>query len=192
MPFTNKLIAITGAASGIGRAMATLLSLAEIQRISDKRPITYTLDVRSQAACNAWIKGTLTRNSEAPRSSQTSSAEASGRTRGVSGTAEAAGINGGAFNRPYCASKHAVVKFTKALAKDEGARGRIRANAIGPGIKGIQKAEGTTELFGEKDLGVLERKVDAVEVAEVVVFLLEEGSALVTGAVVTVEGWWVC
>jgi NAD(P)-dependent dehydrogenase (short-subunit alcohol dehydrogenase family) len=83
----DKVVVLTGAASGIGRATArflarqgALLSLADVNesalkdlameleqlqehRIDDtavsKKPLTVALDVRSQAACTSWIESTV-------------------------------------------------------------------------------------------------------------------------------------
>lgn len=79
MPLQNKVFVITGAASGIARAVAQLLtrqgamlSLADLnevvlEQLADElegkqrrnRPLTTKLDVRSQEACEAWVQSTV-------------------------------------------------------------------------------------------------------------------------------------
>jgi NAD(P)-dependent dehydrogenase (short-subunit alcohol dehydrogenase family) len=108
-----------------------------------------------------------------------------------------AGICGGPLNGPYVASKHAVVGITRTAAKEEGTRA-IRINAIAPGIiatpmiRQIEEAAGQTDIVGEGDPGALARKGDAQEVAEVIMFLLSPQSSFVNGAVIPVDGGWVC
>lgn len=59
-------------------------------------------------------------------------------------------------------------------------------------ISGIEKAKGTTKLFGSGDPGALARKGDADEVANVVCYLLGSESSFVNGAVFPIDGEWIC
>lgn len=59
-------------------------------------------------------------------------------------------------------------------------------------ITGIEKAKGSTELFGKGDPGALARKGDAEEVANTIAFLLGPQSSFVNGVVLTIDGGWIC
>lgn len=61
-----------------------------------------------------------------------------------------------------------------------------------PMISGIEQCAGTSELFGAGDPGALARKGNPTEVAEVVVFLLDQKSSFVNGIVIPVDGGWMC
>lgn len=108
--------------------------------------------------------------------------------------ASIAGLRGLNQSAAYCASKHGVVGITKACAKDYGPRG-IRINAVAPGYTmtpmleaASQGVEDQVELHaGSLPLG---RKATAEEVARVVVFLLSDESAYITGCVHSVDGGW--
>jgi NAD(P)-dependent dehydrogenase (short-subunit alcohol dehydrogenase family) len=113
--------------------------------------------------------------------------------------ASIAGVTGVHANVSYVASKHAVVGVTRTLAKEEGPRA-IRANVIAPGIIATPMVEQIYEAigggafpgFGGKAPGALGREGDPEEAAEVVAFLLSPASSFVNGAVVPIEGGWIC
>ncbi|KAK2596508.1 hypothetical protein N8I77_013395 [Diaporthe amygdali] len=114
--------------------------------------------------------------------------------------ASIAGLQGVLNNSPYVAAKHAVVGLTRTAAKEEGKRA-IRVNAIAPGIvqtpmldeiNAIHGGSTSGDIFGADIPGALARIGDAMEAADVVVFLLGSQSSFVNGVVVPVEGGWVC
>ncbi|KAK1762687.1 3-oxoacyl-FabG [Phialemonium atrogriseum] len=91
----------------------------------------------------------------------------------------------------YCATKHAVIGFSKSVALEVGPRG-IRVNVVAPGMvdtptnsavrAGREAVDRAAESVGLRRFGTAE------EVAEVVVFLLEERSRYMNGSVVEVHG----
>jgi NAD(P)-dependent dehydrogenase (short-subunit alcohol dehydrogenase family) len=100
----------------------------------------------------------------------------------------------GAANRTvYCAAKHAVEGFTKALAIEVAPHG-IRVNAIAPTFV---ETEFTAPMFADESfresvlakipLGRLGRPED---VAPAVAFLCSDEAALITGSSLRVDGGW--
>ncbi|CAI7629588.1 hypothetical protein PCG10_008433 [Penicillium crustosum] len=92
----------------------------------------------------------------------------------------------------YCATKFAIVGFTKALALELGPKG-IRVNAVAPGPIDTPTMVGNTsgkEEDNERLKGgvALGRLGDASEVADVVVFLFSPHSTFMTGSIVDVTG----
>lgn len=100
---------------------------------------------------------------------------------------------GGIDRAVYCATKHAVEGFTKAMAIEWGRHG-IRVNTICPTFIRTPLTEVT---FTNPDrLAWLTEKIKLGRVGEVedimgaVVFLASDAAALVTGAALLVDGGW--
>ena len=95
----------------------------------------------------------------------------------------------------YCATKAAILGFTKALAIDHGGEG-IRVNAICPGYIDAGLAEGYFLAQPDPDaarhqagrLHALRRIGKPEEVARVAVFLASDEASFMTGAAVAVDG----
>ncbi|KAF4628147.1 hypothetical protein G7Y89_g10010 [Cudoniella acicularis] len=107
--------------------------------------------------------------------------------------ASIAGIIGMPKNAAYIASKHAVVGLTRAAAKENGHRG-VRVNAIAPGpidTPMVRKSKETDQ--GAKLPNVpMGREGKPAEVAELIAWLLCDGSSYITGTVQSIDGGWAC
>jgi p-cumic alcohol dehydrogenase len=97
------------------------------------------------------------------------------------------------FGLHYTTSKAAVIGLTRGLARELG-RDRIRVNAIAPSAV---LTEGTREFFAEKlDRALaaikggqtIQRNLEPADLVGTVLWLLSEGSALVTGQTIAVDG----
>lgn len=106
------------------------------------------------------------------------------------------GLVGGRNAFAYCASKGAVVQMTRAMAVDH-AKDNIRVNCVCPGdvdtpmlASGIAK-RGMTHHQGLKHLGdavPLGRVAQPGEIAKAVLFLADDASSYMTGAMLVVDG----
>lgn len=91
----------------------------------------------------------------------------------------------------YCATKFAVIGFSKSVAMEVGSRG-IRVNVIAPGTTetptnmavraGNEALESTAHSIGLKRIGTTD------EIADVAVFLFSQESRYMNGSVVEVHG----
>ena len=103
-----------------------------------------------------------------------------------------AGVHGNYFCTAYCASKGAVVLFTRALALEVAAFG-VRVNAIAPGVVHTDMVRN----LGEDTLARLQedmpmgRYATPEEIAEWVRFLISDEASYMTGQIVTVAGGFV-
>ena len=100
---------------------------------------------------------------------------------------------GGIDRAVYCATKHAVEGFTKAMAIEWGQHG-VRVNTICPTFI---KTELTAPTFADPERRAwIEDKIKLNRIGEVedmmgpVVFLASDASALITGTSLLVDGGW--
>ncbi len=111
-----------------------------------------------------------------------------------------AGLTGYQYTAAYCASKHALVGMTRALALDVGASG-VTVNAVCPGWVATEMAEravanivAKTGRSREKAVAALagmsaqRRLVDADEVAAAVAYLCGDGARGVHGQTLVIDG----
>lgn len=100
---------------------------------------------------------------------------------------------GGIERSVYCATKHAVEGFTKAVAIEWGPKG-IRVNTICPTF--IKTALTASTFANPERKAWIEEKIKLGRIGEVedimgpVTFLASDASALITGTAILVDGGW--
>jgi NAD(P)-dependent dehydrogenase (short-subunit alcohol dehydrogenase family) len=100
---------------------------------------------------------------------------------------------GAARRSVYCASKHAMEGFTKAMAIELAPHG-IRVNSLGPTFLEtpltrpfFENAAFKAEVLGRIKLGRLGQLAD---ITGAILFLASDASALMTGSALLVDGGW--
>ncbi|MCF7849344.1 MAG: 3-oxoacyl-[acyl-carrier-protein] reductase [Kiritimatiellales bacterium] len=99
------------------------------------------------------------------------------------------GLMGNAGQANYAASKGGVIAFTKTVAKELSAR-NIRCNAVAPGFIRTAMTDALDEEVQDKMKAIipLRRFGEPEDVANVVLFLVSDASAYVTGQVISTCG----
>lgn len=247
MRFTNKVVVITGAGSGIGRACALEfakegadLVLADINHQSaletlemigrrDARGIAFQVDVSDpesvkrladEVGNDFGVVHALVNNAaiQVNKTVEDTTFEEWNRQvavnlggvflcskhflpllRSVKGSIVNMSSVNGFFVEPgcagYCATKAAIIGFTKAMAIDHGHEG-IRVNCICPGYIDAGLAFGYFQSQADPSAARAEAgKLHALwrigkpqEVARAAVFLASEDASFVTGTAMTVDG----
>lgn len=108
-------------------------------------------------------------------------------------TSSVSGIRPQPGTPAYIAAKHAVIGLTKSAAMDYSPH-QIRINTVAPGAIDTPMLRGALEQFGfdpvayAKQLSMLGRFANAIEVAKAHLWLASDDSSFVTGAVIAVDG----
>jgi len=99
------------------------------------------------------------------------------------------GLAGQAGQTNYSASKAGMIGFTKALAREVGAR-NITANAVAPGFVPTVLTEGLTAEQKQAAIAMtpLGRFARPEEIAYAVAFLASDRAAFITGQILSVDG----
>ena len=99
------------------------------------------------------------------------------------------GVMGNAGQANYCAAKAGVIGFTKAVARELGARG-ITANVVAPGFVETSMTDDLDETQRQRitDQIVLGRLGTPTDVAACVRFLASDAAGYITGQVIQVDG----
>ena len=103
-------------------------------------------------------------------------------------TSSTSGLNGeGGVH--YCASKAAILGFTKSLARELAPRG-IRVNAICPGPTNTRMMQGISEQWAQSIIAAVPmgRLGEPGEVAQTALFLASEDSSFFTGQTLACNG----
>ena len=114
--------------------------------------------------------------------------------------ASTAGLKGYPYVSAYCAAKHAVIGFVRALAL-ETAKAGVTVNAVCPGFtdtdlvaESLERIMAKTNRTRDQALGELVkhnpqgRLIDPSEIADAVLWLCGEGARSVTGQAIVVAG----
>lgn len=114
--------------------------------------------------------------------------------------ASTAGLKGYPYVSAYCAAKHAVIGFVRALALETATSG-VTVNAVCPGFTDTDLVAGSLDQIvaktgrtREQALSELvkhnpqQRLIDPAEVADAVLWLCGEGARSVTGQAIAVAG----
>ncbi|MGD1086146.1 MAG: 3-oxoacyl-ACP reductase FabG [Verrucomicrobiota bacterium] len=103
--------------------------------------------------------------------------------------ASISGLMGVAGQTNYCASKGALLAFTRALAAELGMRG-VRVNAVVPGFIETEMTAKVPKPIRDQNLQriLLKRFGKPAEVAAAVTFLASDGASYIMGQTIVVDG----
>ncbi len=112
-------------------------------------------------------------------------------------TASIAGLGGGAAGAAYTAAKHGLIGLTENTAWRYALEG-IRCNAIAAGAvkTNIQQSVDTTKMDpggsarAQTYYGLIPAQLEALDIANLALFLVSDRSRFINGATVVADGGW--
>lgn len=169
-------------------ALAAFDVLVNSAGLSRNGPATATAEADYDAVMNANLKGAFFITVAVARR-----LIAEARQGSLINLSSQMGHVGGIERAVYCATKHGIEGFTKAMAIEWGPHG-IRVNTIAPTFIRTPLAEKTLAV-PERRKWVLDKiklgRIGEVEdIMGAVVFLASEAAALITGTSLVVDGGW--
>ncbi len=203
MNLTDKVIVITGAASGMGEACAHLFAQEGAKVVLADRDQIRGRDVAAAVKASGGIAEFIATDVTDEKSIQAMvdrvvlcmKYEIAAMMRRGGGSivniASVGGLDGVPFMAPYSAVKHGVVGATRSAALETAAAG-IRVNALCPGLIDTPMyrnllAEGVDYSGVVRNIA-LGRAGTASEVADTALWLLSARSSYVTGQTIVVDG----
>lgn len=121
--------------------------------------------------------------------------QAEGRTGSIVNMSSVSSTTGFLQHGTYCASKGAVDSLTTVMARELGPLG-FRVNAVNPALTltplGMQAWSDEKKAAGLKARIPMGRFLEPVEISQVVAFLMSDEASMVHGAMVPVDGGFLC
>ena len=176
----GKRALVTGGGRGIGLAAASALAQAgaEVTLAARTRD---EIEAAAQALAARGDKAVARRLIEAKRPGS------------IINISSQMGHVGAARRSVYCASKHAMEGFTKAMAI-ELAPHNIRVNSLGPTfvVTSMNRQSFENKAFRDEVLSKIKlgRLGQLEELTGAIVFLASDASSLMTGSALVIDGGW--
>jgi NAD(P)-dependent dehydrogenase (short-subunit alcohol dehydrogenase family) len=111
------------------------------------------------------------------------------------------GVRGFGLGAHYCAAKHGIIGFTKALAM-ETADHNLNVNVVCPGTVWTPMMQGVAEYFGMSEeeakpqflagQSFQDREITPEDIGRAVLWLVSEDSRCITGNQILVDAGWTC
>ncbi|PYH37510.1 SDR family NAD(P)-dependent oxidoreductase [Aspergillus neoniger CBS 115656] len=212
MSFAGKLVAVTGAASGIGLAAARLLAQRESENSPKSHILTTALDVRDSAQVDSWIKKSTDKlgplygaaNVAGVTEKQLSGdpldaaewdhiigTNLTGVMHCVQAQARKASSEGASIVNvsSITVSKHGVVGLTRKIVQHLAPK-NIRVNCVAPAVVSTTLTEKAFKehQIPENLMSDMQWLAKPEEVARGIAFLLSQEAPFMTGSTYPVDG----
>src|SRR5213594_37133 len=192
MEFAQKVIFVTGATSGIGRAVALRFAANQAHVVAAGHISSGSIEDTTLSAWDAMMNVNLRAVFHLMQTATPHLIKTKGNVVNISSVT---GLRSFPGVLAYCVSKAAVDQLTRCAALELAPKG-VRVNAVNPGvvITEIHKRGGMSEdnyanfLEHSKTTHPLGRVGRASEVAELVFYLASEKASWITGATYQIDG----